>query len=340
MLETTRAPVIQPDNNNGVLELRYAQALNNALLTSMEEDDSVILLGEDIAQAGGSFKVTKGLYDRFGAHRVWGTPISEAGIVSAAVGAAMQGLKPVVEIMFMDFITLSMDALVNQAAKAHFMFGGRSQVPMVLRTPHGGGLNAGPQHSQCLEAWLAHVPGLKVVCPSNPQDAYSLLKTAIQDPDPIIFIEHKAMYGRKGMVDTSLQVEIGSANVVHEGNDVTIITYGATVHQSVEAATQLQKENIHVEVLDLRSIQPWDKEAVMRSVSRTHRVVIAHEAVQAFGVGAEIAAWIAEEAFDELDAPIVRVGSPFMPVPFARNLEKMYAVDTEKIIAAVRKTLA
>jgi pyruvate/2-oxoglutarate/acetoin dehydrogenase E1 component len=321
-------------------ELRYAQAVNLALTDAMRDDERVIVMGEDVAAAGGSFKTTRGLLEQFGAARVRDTPISEASIVSAAVGAAMGGLKPVVEIMFMDFITLSMDALVNQAAKARFMFGGRSHVPMVLRTPHGGGLNAGPQHSQCLEAWLAHVPGLKVVCPSTPQDAYSLLRAAINDPDPVIFVEHKGMYGKKGEVDSTISAAIGSAHVAREGRDVTIVTYGSTVAHAMDAAQQLESEGISVEVLDLRSIQPWDQDAVLHSVSHTHRVVVAHEAVQAFGVGAEIAAWIAEHAFDELDAPVVRVAAPFMPVPFAATLEKHYMVTPARLIEAVRKTLA
>ena len=323
-----------------MVEMRYMQAVSQALNDSMKEDESVIVFGEDIAAAGGSFKATRGLLEAFGRERVRDTPISEATIVSAAVGAAMSGLKPVVEIMFMDFITLAMDALVNQAAKARFMFGGRSCVQMVVRTPHGGGLNAGPQHSQCLEVWLAHVPGLKVVCPSNAQDAYSLLRAAITDPDPVVFVENKALYGKKSAVDTSIEGVIGKASTVRAGRDVTIITYGATVHASLAAAEEMARENIEVEVIDLRSIQPWDEAAVFESVARTHRVVIVHEAVQAFGVGAEIAARIAEDAFDELDAPVVRVGAPFMPVPFASSLEQHYTVSTTGIIAAVRKTLA
>lgn len=321
-------------------ELRYAQAVNLALTDAMRGDDNVIVLGEDVAAAGGSFKATRGLVEQFGAARVRDTPISESSIVSAAVGAAMGGLKPVVEIMFMDFITLAMDALVNQAAKARFMFGGRSHVPMVLRTPHGGGLSAGPQHSQCLEAWLAHIPGLKVVCPSTPQDAYSLLRAAIDDPDPVIFVEHKGMYGKKGEVDASVTASIGSARIARAGSDVTIVTYGSTVELALTAAARLEQENISVEVLDLRSIQPWDQAAVLASVARTHRVVVAHEAVQSFGAGAEIAAWIAEYAFDELDAPVLRVAAPFMPVPFAKTLEQHYMVTAERLIAAVKKTLA
>ena len=320
--------------------MAYAHAVNLSLMDALRADDRVIVLGEDVAEAGGSFKVTRGLLESYGETRVIDTPISEATIVSAAVGAAMSGLRPVVEIMFMDFITLAMDALVNQAAKARFMFGGKTSVPMVVRTPHGGGLSAGPQHSQCLEAWFAHVPGLKVVCPSTPQDAYSLLRSAIDDPDPVIFVEHKGMYGLRGEVDSSVKVPIGHAAVVRQGRALTLVSYGATVAVCLSAAKQLAEKNgIDAEVIDLRTLQPWDKATVLASVRKTHRVAIVHEAVQAFGVGAEIAACIAEEAFDELDAPVMRVGAPFMPVPFSRSLEKQYAVDETKVLAAMHRLL-
>ncbi|ADV00144.1 alpha-ketoacid dehydrogenase subunit beta [Alicycliphilus denitrificans] len=321
-------------------EMRYVSAVTQALRDSMEQDPAVVVMGEDVANAGGSFKATRGLLDTFGAQRVIDTPISESAITSAAVGMALTGLKPVVEIMFMDFITLSMDALVNQAAKARYMFGGQGSVPMVLRTPHGGGLSAGPQHSQCLEAWLAHIPGLKVVCPSSPQDAYSLLRAAIADPDPVMFIEHKAMYAAKGPVDTAQAARIGTARTARAGRDATLVTYGATVSTCLQAAEQLAKDGVEVEVIDLRSIQPWDKAAVLESLSRTHRAVVVHEAVQSFGVGAEIVATIADEGFDELDAPVLRVAAPFMPAPFASSLEKGYVVTAERVIDAVRKTLA
>lgn len=320
-------------------EMNFARAVNTALNEAMSADDSVIVLGEDVAEAGGVFKVTRGLLDTYGEARVRDTPISEATIVSMSVGAAMTGLKPIVEIMFMDFIALSMDAIVNQAAKARFMFGGRSSVPMVVRTPHGGGLSAGPQHSQCLEAWFAHVPGLKVVCPSTPNDAYGMLKTAIQDPDPIIFVEHKGLYASKGQVDIDTSIPLGKARVACDGDDVTIVTYGSTVRTCVAAAKALKDEGISVEVIDLRSIQPWDKDAVMASLQKTHRLVIVHEAVQDYGVGAEIAAWAASEAFDELDAPVIREAAPFMPVPFARVLEQEYNVSQERICAAVRNVV-
>jgi len=320
-------------------EMKYMASVARALRDSMAEDPSVVVMGEDIGAPGGSFKATRGLLEEFGPARVIDTPISEASIVSAAVGAALSGLRPVVEIMFMDFTTLAMDAIVNQAAKARFMFGGQCSAPMVLRTPHGGGLNAGPQHSQCLEAWLAHVPGLKVVCAATPQDAYSLLRAAIRDPDPVIFVEHKGLYGSKGPVDPAAADAIGRARIVRAGRDVTVVTYGATVHAALDAAGQLAAEGVEAEVIDLRSLQPWDRATVLGSLARTHRAVVAHEAVQAFGAGAEIAATLADDGFDDLDAPVVRVGAPFMPVPFAKSLEQHYRVGAAGIVAAVRRTL-
>jgi acetoin:2,6-dichlorophenolindophenol oxidoreductase subunit beta len=244
----------------------------------------------------------------------------------------------VVEIMFMDFMTFAMDALVNQAAKAHFMFGGQCAVPMVVRTPHGGGLNAGPQHSQCLEAWFAHVPGLKVVIPSNPADAYGLLRAAIDDPNPVVFVEHKGLYGSKGAIDDSPpSVAIGKARMARPGRDVTVVTYGAAVAWSLRAAEKLAGEGIEAEVLDLRTLQPWDEAAVFESVSRTQRLVVAHEAVTPFGAGAEIAARIGERAFGLLKAPVMRVGAEFMPIPFAKSLERACLPDDSKIADAVRR---
>jgi pyruvate dehydrogenase E1 component beta subunit len=322
-------------------EVRFVHAVNQALADAMAADDSVIVLGEDIAAAGGSFKATRGLLERFGAERVRDTPISEAALVGTAVGAALCGLKPVAEIMFMDFVTLAMDAIVNQAAKARFMFGGQTSVPMVVRMPHGGGLNAGPQHSQCLEAWFAHVPGVKVVCPSNPADAYGLLRAAIDDPDPVIVVENKALYAQKGELPaTPAIVPIGKAAVAREGRDATIVAYGAAVGTALKAAAALAADGIEAEVIDLRSLQPWDKAAVLASVAKTHRAVVVHEAVRAFGIGAEIAATIGDEGFDELDAPVKRIGAPFMPVPFAPSLEARYQPSAADVAAAVRETLA
>lgn len=322
-------------------ETTFARALTRALDECLAADPSVIVMGEDVGASGGPFKVTRGLLDKHGAERVRDAPISEAALVGAAVGAALSKLRPIVEVMFMDFTTLAMDGLVNQAAKAFFMFGGQCTVPMVLRTPHGGGLNAGPQHSQCLEAWFCHVPGLKVVCPATPADAYGLLKAAVADPNPVVFVENKALYALKGELPEAAEpCRIGEARRARAGRDLTIVTYGATVHAALRAADALSQQGVEAEVLDLRTLQPWDEGAVVESLRRTHRLVIAHEAVEAFGVGAEISARMGEVAFDELDAPIVRAGAPFMPVPFARSLEQQYLPDAERIAAAARRVMA
>ena len=322
-------------------EVRYSQAINRALADAMAADESVVLFGEDVAAPGGPFAVTRGLLGKFGPDRVRDTPISEAAIAGAAVGAALSGLRPVVEIMFMDFMTFAMDALVNQAAKAHFMFGGQCGVPMVVRTPHGGGLNAGPQHSQCLEAWFAHVPGLKVVVPGTPADAYGLLRAAIDDPDPVIFVEHKGLYGTKGeFPEPPAPVALGVARIARPGRDVTVAAYGAAVGWATRAAEALAVDGIEAEVIDLRSIQPWDEETVFASVSRTRRLVVVHEAVTAFGVGAEIAARIGERAFGLLKAPVLRVGAAFMPIPFARSLERACLPGEAAIVAAVRHAVS
>lgn len=321
-------------------ETRFMRASNMALTDAMAADPIVVLFGEDVAKPGGPFGVTKGLLERFGPERVFDTPIAEAGIMGMAVGAALSGLKPVVEIMFMDFMTLALDQLVNQAAKVHYMFGGQTSVPLTVRTAHGGGISAGPQHSQCLEAWLAHVPGLKVVCPATPADTYGLLRAAIDDPDPVIFIEHRALYAQKmEMPDNPSVTKIGKARIARPGRDLTIVSYGATVMACEAAAKALSADGIEAEIIDLRSLQPWDEKAVLASLARTHRLVIAHEAVEAFGIGAEIAARMADAGFDELDAPILRVGAPFMPVPFTPSLEKAYIPDAGTIVAAARRVL-
>lgn len=321
-------------------ELRYLRAINQALADAMDADPNVVVFGEDVSEAGGSFGATRGLRDRFGAERVIDTPISEAALAGAAVGAALSGLRPVLEIMFMDFTTLVMDALVNQAAKARFMFGGQRSVPMVLRTPHGGGLGAGPQHSQCLEAWFAHVPGLKVVCPADPASAYGLLRAAIADPDPVIVVENKALYSMKADVPETLETMlIGRAATIRPGRDLTLVSYGAAVHTCVKAAGVLAGEGIAAEVIDLCSLQPWDEASVLESLQRTHRLVVVHEAVEAFGIGAEIAARMADIGFDELDGPILRIGAPFMPVPFSKALESAYIPSADAIVQAARRVL-
>ena len=322
------------------MELRYGAALNRALADAMDLDASVIVMGEDIAAAGGSFGVTRGLLDRYGPERVLDSPISEAALAGMAVGAAMTGLKPVIEIMFMDFVTLAMDAVVNQAAKARFMFGGQCSTPLVVRTPHGGGLSAGPQHSQCLEAWFAHVPGLKVVCPSGAHNAYGLLRSSISDPDPVIFVEHKALYARKDeMPDDLRPIPLGQAATRRDGNDATVVSYGAAVALALEAAERLAGDGVSVEVLDLQTLQPWDEQAVLVSLARTHRLVVVHEAVEAFGIGAEIVARMADAGYDELHGPIVRVGAAYTPVPFAPALEQAYRPSVEQIVAAIRRTI-
>ncbi|TDJ66769.1 MAG: alpha-ketoacid dehydrogenase subunit beta [Proteobacteria bacterium] len=320
--------------------VRIGQAIGRALGDAMAEDERVILLGEDIGAAGGPFGVTRGLYEKFGAQRVLDFPISEAALVGTALGAALTGYKPVAEIMFMDFCTLAMDALVNQSAKVHFMFGSQTSVPLVVRTPHGGGLNAGAQHSQCLEVWFAHIPGLIVVCPSNPGDAYGLLVASIANPNPVVFVENKAMYAKKGPLATPpAVVDIGTARIAREGRDVTVVSYGAAVHWAEEAAPGLAADGIEIEIIDLRTIQPWDEATVLTSLAKTHRLVIFHEAVEAFGVGAEIAARMADVGFDELDAPIRRVGAPYCPVPYAPALESAYAPSATKLTAAVKQIL-
>jgi pyruvate dehydrogenase E1 component beta subunit len=319
-------------------ETRYIRAVNQALIDAMEADERVFVIGEDVGAAGGSFTATRGLLERFGPERVYDAPISEAAIAGVAVGAALTGLRPVAEIMFMDFATLAMDMIVNQAAKARAMFGGQASVPLVVRMPHGGGLSAGPQHSQCLEAWFAHVPGLKVVCPSNPADAYGLLRAAIDDPDPVIVVENKALYAMKGDLPETPEIpRIGKAATVRKGRDAAVVAYGAAVGMALSAAEAMAKEGVDVEVIDLRSLQPWDEAAVLASLARTHRLIVAHEAVEAFGPGAEIAARMADVGFDDLDAPIVRVGAPFAPPPFAPGLEAAFRPAAPSIIAAIRR---
>ncbi|HLG85894.1 MAG TPA: alpha-ketoacid dehydrogenase subunit beta [Alphaproteobacteria bacterium] len=320
-------------------ELRYNRMVAAALADAMAEDRSVIVLGEDIG-GGGVYGATRGLKERFGPDRVLDTPISEATFMGAAVGAALSGLKPVVEISFMDFLTFAMDPLVNQAAKMRFMFGGQGSVPLVVRAPHGGGVSGGAQHSQCLEAWFAHVPGLKLVCPADPPSAYGLLRSAIRDPDPVIVIEHKALYAARieGPENPPI-LPIGKAHIARPGRDLTIVTYGAMLRHVNKAADGLAAEGVEAEIIDLRSLQPWDEPTVLESLTRTHRLVVAHEAVEAFGIGAEIAARMADIGFDELDAPIVRVGAPFMPSPLARELENTYLPDADRVIAAAKRVL-
>jgi len=318
------------------MELTAIEIIRRALDEEMSRDESVYLLGEDVA-AGGAFGVTRGLAEKHGARRVRNTPISEAAITGLATGAALCGLRPVLEIMFIDFATLAMDCLVNQAAKYRYMAGGQLSVPMVVRTQAGAAGGAAAQHSQSLESWFIHVPGLVVLAPSSPSEAYGLLKAAIRLDDPVLFIEHKRLYAMKEPLAQEEPLPIGRARVAREGSDATLIAYSAMVRTALEAADQLARDGISVEVIDLRSLVPLDMATLVRSVAKTHRVVIAHEAVEMGGVGAEVAARLGVAAFDELDAPIMRVGCPFAPIPFAPELEQALLPGTRRIEQAVRE---
>jgi pyruvate dehydrogenase E1 component beta subunit len=321
------------------MEHTFIEILRRALDEELARDASVHLLGEDVA-AGGAFGVTRGLAQKHGATRVRNTPISEAAITGLATGAALCGLKPVLEIMFIDFSTLSMDCLVNQTAKYRYMSGGQLAVPLVVRTQAGAAGGAAAQHSQSLEAWFIHVPGLVVVAPSSPAEAYGLLKSAIRLGDPVLFIEHKRLYTMKeALTDGAELPPIGQARVVRAGNDVTLIAYSAMVQTALEAAENLARAGISAEVIDLRTLVPLDMATIGTSVARTHRVLIAHEAVLNGGVGAEIAARIGTELFDELDAPVLRVGCPFAPIPFAPELERALLPGSKDIVRAVRQLL-
>ncbi len=315
-------------------DIRYIFAIKEAMQEEMERDENVFLMGEDVGLAGGSFGASKGLFEKFGEKRVIDTPISEAGFTSLAAGAASCGLRPIIEIMFMDFVTCCMDSVVNQIAKMRYMFGNQYAMPIVVRMPEGGGQNAGPQHSQCLEAWFAHVPGLKVVMAANPYDVKGLLKSSIRDDNPVIFIENKTLHAMKGETpENDFMSPLGKADVKRVGSDVTVVTASRLVNDSLKAAEQLEKEGSSVEVVDLMTIQPWGRETVFDSIGKTHRLVVAHEAVKQFGFGAEISAAVNEELFDELDAPIFRVGAPFVPIHY--SLEKAYVPGVEDIKKAV-----
>ncbi len=316
-------------------ETTYIRAITTALAGAMRADERVFVLGEDVAE-GGPYTATAGLAEEFGTARVVNTPISEAAITGVAIGAAQSGMRPVLEIMFIDFITLALDQLVNGAAKAHFMSGGQLTVPMVLRTQGGAGQRGAAQHSQSLESWLTHVPGLKVVMPSRPADAAGLLASSIADPNPVVFIENKTLYFRKGDVaEPPVPVPIGEGVVLREGPDVTIVALSALVHDALAASERLAAEHgIEAEVIDPRTLVPLDLELIVASVERTGRLVVAHEAVEHGGFGAEIAAQVQSAAFDFLDAPVARVGAPFAPIPFSAPLEDAYLPGTDEIVAA------
>lgn len=321
-------------------EISYVRAIGEALREEMHRDPNIFLAGEDIGPSGGTFGMTRGLHKEFGDARVKDTPISEAAIVGLAVGAAAAGARPVVEIMFDDFITIAMDQIVNQAAKMRYMFGGKLRLPITIRTMCGAGLNAGPQHSQSLEAWFVHVPGLKVVMPSTPYDVKGLLKAAIRDDNPVIFLENKALHGmRMAVPEEDYVLPLGKAEIKREGRDVTVVAISQMVPKALAAATQLAAEGIEVEVVDPRTLSPLDKDTILASVRKTGRLVVAHEAVAPCGIGAEIAAIVAEEAFSSLRAPVKRVTAPFTPVPYSKPLEAFYLPNAERIAQAVKGVL-
>ena len=318
--------------------MTYGQAINDALRIELKRDPDVFVVGEDVGTFGGCFGVTAGLIDEFGDKRIRDTPITESAIVGSAVGAAVGGLRPVAELMFVDFIGVSLDQLYNQAAKMKYMFGGKAKIPMVLRTSCGAGIGAAAQHSQCLESWFMHIPGLKVVMPSTPYDAKGLLIQSIRDDNPVVFLEHKMLYAMEGEVpEGEYTIPLGKADVKREGSDVTIVATARMVHFALEAAEIMAADGVQVEVIDPRSLVPLDEETILNSVRKTHRLVIVHEEVKFAGSGAEIAAMVAENAFDYLDAPILRVAAPFTPVPFSMPLEQEYIPSVDKIVAALKK---
>ncbi len=324
-------------------EMTYREALRRALDEELARDPDVFLMGEEIGRFEGSYKVTAGLWAKYGGKRVRETPIAEEGFVGAGIGAAMLGLRPVVEIMTINFILPAMDMVVNHAAKVRSMFGGKVGVPMVIRTPGGAGSQLTAQHSQSLEVWFAHVPGLKVVAPSNPWDAYGMLKTAIRDDDPVLFIENLVLYNLTGEVPdegTDVTVPFGVAAVAREGTDLTIIAHSYTVRRALNVADRLAQDGISVEVIDLRSLRPLDIDTCIASVKKTTRVMVAEEGWATYGIGAEIASRLHRACFDELDAPVERVGGAEAPMPYAKNLELAALAQEDKIAAAARRLLA
>jgi pyruvate/2-oxoglutarate/acetoin dehydrogenase E1 component len=321
-------------------ELSYREAVRDTLAAAMREDDSVFIMGEDIAEMGGSMGVTQGLVHEFGPERVRNTPISEIAIVGAGIGAAIQGMRPVVEIMYEDFLTLSTEQIVNQAAKHRYMSGGQVKVPLTIRTQGGAGWSPGAQHAQQLEAWFVHIPGLKVVFPSTPTDVRGLLWSAIYDDNPVIVFEHRLLYPVKEEVPEELEpIPLGKGRVIREGEDVTVIAIGPLVHRTLEAAEEAEKNGVSVEVVDPRSLQPLDETLLVESVKKTNRCVVAHEAVTRMGFGAEVAAVIQYQAFDWLDAPIERVGAQFAPLAFAPVMEQFSVPHAENVLEAIYRTV-
>jgi 2-oxoisovalerate dehydrogenase E1 component beta subunit len=320
--------------------LTYLDAIRQGIWEEMERDSSVFLLGEDIGVYGGAFRVTAGMLEKFGEERVIDTPISESAIVGAAVGAALMGMRPVAEMQFMDFISCGFDQIVNMAAKIHYRWG--AKVPLVIRGPSGAGVHGGPYHSQSNEMWFVHTPGLKVVAPATAYDAKGLIKAAIRDDNPVIYFEHKFLYRRikEEVPEEDYVVPIGKAAVRREGTDISVITYGAMVWTALEAAKELEKEGISLEVVDLRSLLPYDEDAVLASVHKCNKVILLHEDTRTGGMAGELAALICEKAFDELDGPIARVTAPDTPVPFSPPLEEYFLPNAKKLADAARKLLA
>lgn len=330
-----------PKEGAAVRELTYLEAVREAMSQEMRTNEDVFILGEDIGIYGGAFGVTRGMIEEFGPERIRNTPISEAAISGTAIGAALTGMRPILELQFSDFITIAMDNMVNQAAKLRYMYGGEGKVPMVLRTPAGSGTGAAAQHSQSLEAWMTHIPGLKVVQPSTAYDAKGLLKAAMDDDNPVVFYEHKLCYRTKSEVpEEAYSIPLGKADIKKEGKDVTIVATAMMVHKSLEAAEQLESEGISVEVVDPRTLVPLDEETIVESVKKTGRLIVVHEAVKRGGFGGEIASMIAEsEAFDYLDAPIKRLGGKAVPIPYNPELEKAAVPQVQDIVEAVKDTL-
>ncbi len=335
MPATEMAPVEAP---GAMIEQFYSEALRDALRLEMQRDPRVLVMGEDIAEHGGAFQVTAGLLAEFGPERIRQTPISEIGIVGAGVGAALTGLRPVVELMYIDFSGLAIDQIVNQAAQNRFMFGGQARVPLVVRTQGGSGRGNAAQHSKSLEAWFTHVAGLKVVMPATPADAKGLLTAAIRDDDPVMFIEHKLLYRTKGPVpEGEYVVPLGKADVKREGSDLTIVTWSREVLFALEAASTLAAGGVEAEVIDLRSLVPLDREAILASVRKTRRLLVVHEAIKRGGYGGEIAALVAEEAFDDLDAPPRRLAGVETPIPYAAHLERGVIPQVEDIVRVAKE---
>jgi acetoin:2,6-dichlorophenolindophenol oxidoreductase subunit beta len=321
-------------------ELSYREAVRDALSTAMRQDEEVFIIGEDIAEMGGSMGVTQGMLEEFGPERVRNAPISEAAIVGAGIGAAMQGMRPVVEVMYEDFLTLAAEQVINQAAKHRYMSGGQLKVPLTIRTQGGAGWSPGAQHAQQLEAWFVHIPGLKVVFPSTPTDVRGLLYSSIYEDNPVVFFEHRTLYGIKEEVPDKLEsIPIGEARVHREGEDVTVVATGRLVHEALGAADQAEEQGVSVEVVDPRTLQPLDEGTIVDSVKKTNRCVVAHEAITRMGFGAEVAAVVQHQAFDWLDAPIERVGAKFTPLPFAPVMEEWVIPHADDVLQAVLRTV-